>query len=54
MEAILKDKPVEKFPVTEVTDQMSLTESHQTTPVPRKKLFVEDLPGDGTPKRPQD
>ena len=54
MEAILKDKPVEKFPVTEVTDQISLTESHETTPVKRKKLFVEELPGDGAPKRPQD
>jgi penicillin-binding protein 1A len=54
MQAILKDKPVDKFPVTEVTDQISLTESHETTPVKRKKLFVEDLPGDGAPKRPQD
>ena len=52
MEAILKDQPVERFPVTEVTDQISVTESQNASPASRKKLFVEELPG-GV-KSPQD
>jgi penicillin-binding protein 1A len=54
MQVILKDKPVEQFASPEMTDQV-LTESTDTAPTSRKKLFVEDLPGSpppNTPKKP--
>ncbi len=51
MEQILKDKPVEEFPRVEPTTQY-LTESPEATVPPKRKIFVEDLPGPGQPKRP--
>ncbi|MBP1610955.1 MAG: hypothetical protein H6Q04_3190, partial [Acidobacteria bacterium] len=51
MKSVLKDKPVEEFPATEMTDQLA-TESSDSPAFPRKKLFVEELPV-GTPTTPQ-
>lgn len=48
MEEILKDKPVEQFATAEMTDQV-MSESTEAAAVPRKKLFVEDLPGSSPP-----
>ncbi len=52
MEQTLKDHPVEEFPRVESTDQL-LTEGSEPAAMPRKKIFVEDLPGPGSAvKRP--
>jgi len=45
MKRVLKDKPIEEFPVTEMTDQLAAEGSGSPTVV-RKKLFVEELPVD--------
>jgi len=45
MKRVLKDKPIEEFPVTEMTDQLA-AEGSGSPPVVRKKLFVEELPVD--------
>ncbi len=44
MNQVLKNKPVEEFPKVEATDQL-LTENPEPAVMPRKKIFVEDLPG---------
>jgi penicillin-binding protein 1A len=43
MRRVLKDKPIEQFPTSEATDQLA-TENSDSSPAPRKKLFVEELP----------
>ncbi len=44
MSQVMKNKPVEEFPKVEATDEL-LTENPEPTVMPRKKIFVEDLPG---------
>jgi len=51
MREILKNRPREQFPAVEVTDQFS-TDASDSRPFVRKKLFVEDLPGN--PPRSED
>jgi penicillin-binding protein 1A len=53
MEKILKDNPLEQFPSAEPTDELMTSGEHpDATPIPRKKLFVEDLPASTTPRPP--
>jgi len=52
MEAILKDRPVERFAVPEVTDPYPVTEAGETYPLGRKKIFVEELPGSSPIRKP--
>jgi penicillin-binding protein 1A len=55
MKSILKDKPIEEFPATEMTNQMA-AENPDSSAVARKKLFIEELPGSTSaspgPKKP--
>ncbi len=51
MAQVLKDKPVEEFPVAEAVEQLA-TENSATGPPSKKKLFVEDLPGIPQAKKP--
>jgi penicillin-binding protein 1A len=44
MQKILKDKPIEHFPSAEAIDT-TLAEDGGATPAPRRKIFVEDIPG---------
>jgi penicillin-binding protein 1A len=52
MEQVLRDKPAEEFPRVESTDQL-LTEGQEPAAMPRKKIFVEDLPGPSAPPHRQ-
>jgi len=52
MEQALKDKPVEEFPRVEASAP-SAGDTPETGAAPKKKIFVEDLPGTNTqPKKP--
>jgi penicillin-binding protein 1A len=51
MEQVLKDKPVEEFPRAEAVGQQT-TESTEPGALPKKKIFVEDLPGTSPAKKP--
>ncbi len=51
MEAVLKDKPVEQFPVAEPSNELLTEGEHNdTAPLAQKKLFVEELPVSAAPK----
>ncbi len=51
MAAVLKDKPVEQFPVAEPTNELLTSGEHtDAAPLPQKKLFVEELPISAAPK----
>lgn len=52
MEAILKDKPLERFAVPEITDPYTLTESGASSGYGKKKIFVEELPGSAPVRKP--
>jgi penicillin-binding protein 1A len=51
MNQILKEKPIESFPMSEPAEQV-VTESPGSTPFVRKNLFIENLPGSNTPRKP--